>query len=517
MVDKTLTFALTEPTNESRHGSIRGNEGRRRLMDVPSAFPIYQDYGAYYIDLYIGSPAQRQTVILDTGSDNVGIPCTECSDCGKKHTDPFFNQRKSESFRALTCSECSTGTCDEENDICKVKSEYLEGSRWSGKEALDQVHPGGPPKKISVGREDENQTIEADNTLPIKFSCMDSVESEFRFQLANGIAGLGMQGPSLWRQMYEGKYIKEKKFSLCLSRNPIAGSMAGSMTLGGIDERLGHNSTDLAYMSMINTSGLYGVEIRNIYVHENGGESVRDILHGKEDVNLIRLEVHPRRINRRGSILDSGTTATFISPEIMNELDKIWMKLKGSKFPKEPLVSTPEELQKWPTLIFQMKGVKSESNDESLLLNDIHVAKHNITNFKRDILVAMPPSSYFSYDTHEKRYIPIIRSDINKVQGNILGSNFMRDHNVLFDMENMRIGMVESDCNHNKILVDEGKQEAMVVVDHYLDHKEIIRMHMNKICDENPFRCQYIRWSQGILVILFILLALCTRKRSGKM
>ena len=104
-------------------------------------------------------------------------------------------------------------------------------------------------------------------------------------------------------------------------------------------------------------------------------------MHGKEDVNLIKLDVHPRRINKRGTILDSGTTATFISTDIMNELDKIWMKIKGSTFPKEPLVSTPEELHKWPTLIFQMKGVKSDSNDESFFLNDIHVAKHNITNF----------------------------------------------------------------------------------------------------------------------------------------
>jgi hypothetical protein len=42
--------------------------------------PVYQGYGTHYIDLWVGCPLpQRQTLLIDTGSDSVLFPCSRCT------------------------------------------------------------------------------------------------------------------------------------------------------------------------------------------------------------------------------------------------------------------------------------------------------------------------------------------------------------------------------------------------------------------------------------------------------
>ena len=40
--------------------------------------PVYGNasLGYYYINLYIGSPPQKQSVIIDTGSGQLALPCS---------------------------------------------------------------------------------------------------------------------------------------------------------------------------------------------------------------------------------------------------------------------------------------------------------------------------------------------------------------------------------------------------------------------------------------------------------
>ena len=41
--------------------------------------------------------------------------------------------------------------------------------------------------------------------------------------------------------------------------------------------------------------------------------------------------------------------------------------------------------------------------------------------------------------------------------GGVLGKNIMRDHDVVFDVENGRVGLADSDCDYNR--ATEGKEE----------------------------------------------------------
>ncbi len=107
---------------------------------------LYMGYGTHYVDLYCGSPPQRQTVIVDTGSSQTAFPCSECQDCGadKYHTGPLFDETKSSSFVASDCENCSMrSTCNEETDRCDIEQYYSEGSYWTAYEAMDTCYMGG--------------------------------------------------------------------------------------------------------------------------------------------------------------------------------------------------------------------------------------------------------------------------------------------------------------------------------------------------------------------------------------
>jgi hypothetical protein len=61
--------------------------------------------GYYYVNIYVGSPnPQPQSVIIDTGSGLLAVPCANCKLCGhKNHINPPYDPQKSSSSHVLTC------------------------------------------------------------------------------------------------------------------------------------------------------------------------------------------------------------------------------------------------------------------------------------------------------------------------------------------------------------------------------------------------------------------------------
>lgn len=64
------------------------------------------DLGYYFVNLYVGDPPQKQTVIVDTGSELTAFPCSDCpaGDCGN-HIDKHFDVSKSKSSHIIDCKE----------------------------------------------------------------------------------------------------------------------------------------------------------------------------------------------------------------------------------------------------------------------------------------------------------------------------------------------------------------------------------------------------------------------------
>ncbi len=376
------------------HASLQDVHLRRRLEDKSSStFPVYQEYGAYYIDIHLGSPPQRQSVLVDTGSENSGLPCADCNNCGDYHTDPNFSHLSSKSFRELKCPDCMSGRCNLKNDTCTVESYYAEKSGWSGNEVEDDVYIGSFNDKSNS------------NKFRLKFTCMKSNEGAFKKQLSNGIIGMNLDKTSFWSQMYDQGVIKSRKFSLCLNTHPLAKHMIGALTLGGVDERLGHSATDMKYVDFEDSNSLFRVGLRKVYIHSNTGNPQEPNISKNR---LVPVNVTEGILNRGGAKLDSGTTGTLMTPALKDPFNEAWKVITGKPFPTDPINLSPEELKQWPVVIFQLKGSKKmNTNPKSEQLN----GPISNANYPEDVIISLEPSQYMQLNLNSGSYSPLLKFD----------------------------------------------------------------------------------------------------------
>ncbi len=74
----------------------------------------------YYVNLYIGEPPQKQSLIVDTGSHLTAVPCLpHCQKCGT-HLNKYYDMRLSNKSKTVSCEEevCKNlwvGSCGSES------------------------------------------------------------------------------------------------------------------------------------------------------------------------------------------------------------------------------------------------------------------------------------------------------------------------------------------------------------------------------------------------------------------
>ena len=115
-----------DPTNNNRnrqlleHG-LRGNDApnTNRTLDnhnnstssIPASnltIPLHAHSGTHHVHLYVGSPPQKQTLIVDTGSRAMAFPCTIAgmSDCCGSHASDYFDPSQSTTHFVSKCGNC---------------------------------------------------------------------------------------------------------------------------------------------------------------------------------------------------------------------------------------------------------------------------------------------------------------------------------------------------------------------------------------------------------------------------
>ena len=145
----------------------------------------------HYADLWCGSPPQRQTVIVDTGSGVTAFPCSGCSkDCGvpKYHIDKLFDEKSSATFEKVKCGDCLKGNCDPRKQFCKLGQSYAEGSSWYAFEAQDLCYVGGlhtdPVSKDDAKDSDLDPFHAPAFAFDTRFGCQTKITGLFKSQLA---------------------------------------------------------------------------------------------------------------------------------------------------------------------------------------------------------------------------------------------------------------------------------------------------------------------------------------------
>jgi len=256
----SLALLLALPRCSGLYDPVRHIASARLYGNVDS-------YAYYYVDLLVGTPPQRVSTIIDTGSGVTAFSCSSCRHCGT-HIDPAFDFDKSSTASWIPCSGCH-GHC--RSGHCSYSQSYTEGSSISGWWFRDQVHLG--------------DTIQHNPPVYMNLGCHMDENRLFYTQRANGILGIrppGRGAKTLLQELFADKaHIDSSVFALCLAE------WGGRLVVGGYNES--YHTGPTIYFPLSLSSGYYGVPLQSMRV--NG------------------VEVH----NRFGStMIDSGTTYVYM-------------------------------------------------------------------------------------------------------------------------------------------------------------------------------------------------------------
>ena len=457
------------------------------------------------MDLWVGYPAQRQTVVVDTGSSVSGFPCSTCVDCGS-HADPPFNELASESFIAKVCSVegvdkgCIFGTCMD-NGSCLISRSVDATSSWTAYEAEDIVYAGGLHDQaidspvVDLNPNDPANAIKF--SFPLSFGCQMTATGYFEKQLASGVMGLDRRGQSFWGQMRASQLIARSHFSLCFGKQTPYGSTSGVFTLGGVDKQLHKTPMVFAKSAGDGFNANYKVQVRKMYLREGNDVSVMNDSTKKYHM----VDASPEWLNGDQMYnLESATTDTYFIQSVSGVFRYLWREITGMEYTNAPItLGGDSDLQKLPTVVLQMIphdggiGDEVETADPREINGLAGIVDMSTPN---DVMLAIPPQQYMQ-NNKDGTYTSRIYLDRDNALGNVLGANAMMGHDVMFDLEEGRIGFAESDCDYAQLISEVAKED------------DLLSAHQNSESTDSSILCTSSRCFGLFAFTMILFLCIC--------
>jgi hypothetical protein len=447
---------------------LDAHETRRYLRQTgpgPHA-PLYRGMGTHFIYIWVGTPPQRVSVIVDTGSHFTAFPCQGCSNCGT-HTDSYYNPKSS--------STSLTQHCGGGNQLCRFSQSYTEGSSWQAYKVSDIVWIGGE-------RVDMLQKLPK-HSVNFTFGCQTSETGLFRTQVENGIMGLSSDPNTLPHVLHSKHLLPTRSFSLCLlatgglmsigeeEQEDEEQSEGGERSLtedkGGLEEESMKNKKKkrgaaiitpssfslsslnlhpMKFAQLVSKSGYYTVFLESILfkmtptVARGGG----DVSEG-EAVYHELSEPMTKLNTGKGIIVDSGTTDSYLPSSIANSFRKLFQKLTGILPTNSAIALTPEQHRHLPTIVYRVTAAHATATSA--------MVSSKTTSRSNTIDIEFPPWNYLELQ-RDGRYV--LRLYLTEGSGGVIGANMMIGHHVLFQPDQQRIGFAKSECRRTgEALYDE--------------------------------------------------------------
>ncbi|RHY52256.1 hypothetical protein DYB30_006027 [Aphanomyces astaci] len=288
--------------HRTNHGQIKRdlatNKRLRRLSDGNfEPVPLNLGLGTHYTWVYAGSPPQRASVIVDTGSHLMAFPCNgyahpscnvvvpnsciRCDGCGT-HTDAPFDTTKSSSLTYPSCaSHLTSFTCG----VCGLD---------------DRCH-------ISQVRTPNHPRL-------------------FISQVADGIMGVANTENNLMRKLHAEHKLDTSAFALCFA------PQGGTMAIGTLSTA--HHSTDVQYAAVTSSrNGYVSDPLLSflIAISRWYGVTVIALTFGGTNLPIDASFMGAGR----NVIVDSGTTDSYLPSAYADAWNDLFFKTTGLKYAAE--------------------------------------------------------------------------------------------------------------------------------------------------------------------------------------
>ncbi|KAF6134337.1 hypothetical protein GIB67_005729 [Kingdonia uniflora] len=411
-----LTLERSFPPNQLFElGALRDRDQARhsRLLQSSTGvvdFPVEGSSNPYKVGLYftrvkLGSPPREFYVQIDTGSDILWVTCSSCNGCPKSSSLgidlEFFDPGSSSSAFLVSCSDnvCNSAmktaeaSCSSENSQCSYSFQYRDGSATSGYFVLDLLN-----FDAVVG-----DSGTANSSAPIIFGCSNYQSGDLTnsMRAVDGIFGFGQHDLSVISQL-SSRGIAPKVFSHCLKGKDNGG---GILVLGL-------------------TAHLIAFFLQIFRPHYN--------------LNLLSIAVNGQILSidpavfttskNRGTIVDSGTTLTYLAEEAYDSLFSVL------------IASVSQSAQPYVSRGNQCFAIYTSVNELFPLVT---------LTFAGGASMNLRPEEYLiSYDYVNGAAEWCI--GFQKVEGQgitILGDLVLKDKIVVYDLARQRLGWADYDCS----------------------------------------------------------------------
>ncbi|KAL7609912.1 hypothetical protein Lser_V15G11941 [Lactuca serriola] len=361
-------------------------------------------FGGYSVPLSFGTPSQKLSFIMDTGSSLVWFPCTdryECYLCSSSSSKiPVFMPKHSSSVKILGCNNTKCGwvsqtpdtKCNTTKQVCSYGQAY--GSMLTAGVLLSETlhFPEGDVTDFAVG-----------------CSILSAGAPE-------GILGFGRRPDSLPAQM------GLKKFSYCLVSHQFDDKQSVSSELvlyrGSSSSGAGDGGMMISYTKFLRNPSRF----QDFYYL-----NLQKITIGGKDVNIPYRFLVPGIDGNGGTIIDSGTTFTIMDHAIYD------------------LVAKEFEVQ-----MYKYKRVNITKKESPLCYTiggKPPVFPELMFDFEGGAKLSLPMADYFSQVKPGVACMTILPVTLRSGPSIIIGNYQQQDIYVEYDLENGRFGFKKKKCN----------------------------------------------------------------------
>ncbi|KAF9612093.1 hypothetical protein IFM89_038072 [Coptis chinensis] len=398
--------------------------------------------GLYYAKIGIGSPPKDYHVQIDTGSDLLWVNCVQCTTCPKKSDLgiklQLYNPKESVTSKVVSCDDDFCANIYEgsypgctANKLCDYRVVYADGSASDGYYVQDY---------ITYDKASGNLATSPGNGSVI-FGCGAKQSGDLGSdkQALDGIVGFGQANSSMISQLASSGLVK-KVFSHCLD-----GQNGGGIYAIGQVVQPKVKSTPL-----VPKQAHYNVNLKEIEV-------------GKDTLDLPSDAFETG--DRKGTIIDSGTTLAYLPDEVYAPLIQ---KILSSQ-PALRLQTVEDNFQCFPY---------TGSVDDGFPAVTFH--------FEDSLTLMVYPHDYM-FKIHNPQELWCIGWQNGGLQSKdgkdiiILGDLVLSNKLVVYDLENQVIGWTDYNCSSSIKLLDEQSGNSYLVGAHDLSSASLLDMGRNSI------------------------------------